>query len=174
MNKKSDTVEIIGWGGIENAFRANSIDAKKTYEVHVPHEIPFAIYEITREELDWLNTYTEDTWLNQWGWYCYSDGSNMGVPDKKYIINGIEILAWDDERERWCVDCPAYEKCNRTEKEMDFCYQRRRFDHLFDYFHSEIGVSQMRNITALSVDLAKYNGMTLAELFKKTTKGWET
>jgi hypothetical protein len=43
----------------------------------------------------------------------------------------------------------------------------REYDHLLQYLCDEIGASVEKNVMALAMDLAKMNGLTLAQLFKK-------
>ena len=40
------------------------------------------------------------------------------------------------------------------------------YKDLLEYFCEELGASTEKNVCALAVDLAKYNGLTLSELFK--------
>lgn len=46
-------------------------------------------------------------------------------------------------------------------------YCRTRYESLLEYLCENIGASQPRNVCALAVDLAKYNNMTMGELFTK-------
>ena len=45
--------------------------------------------------------------------------------------------------------------------------KRRKYHDLLTYFCDALGASQPKNVCALAVDMAKYNGMSMAELFQK-------
>ena len=42
-----------------------------------------------------------------------------------------------------------------------------RYESLSDYLCNCVGVSEPKNVCACAMDLAKYNDMTMAELFEK-------
>lgn len=46
-------------------------------------------------------------------------------------------------------------------------YENFQYAKLTDYLCYGIGASQSKNVCACCVDLAKYNDMTMAELFEK-------
>lgn len=81
-------------------------------------------------------------------WWRSSDGSNLGNIDGIVEINGKEMFGWIREEDIDDEYTPSYYKLT---------------DYLCDY----IGASQPRNVCACVVDLAKYNNMTMGELFKK-------
>lgn len=72
-------------------------------------------------------------------------GSVLGVPDTKFIISGEEMVGWNTRGE----------------------YENFQYAKLTDYLCYGIGASQLKNVCACCVDLAKYNDMTMAELFEK-------
>ena len=80
-------------------------------------------------------------------WWRSSTGSVIGVPDTEFDINGNNLVAWNS---------PIYE----SKKD-------NKYENLSDYLCNCIGVSQPRNVCACAVDLAKYNDMTMGELFEK-------
>ena len=57
-------------------------------------------------------------------------------------INGHEIICWERDD-----------------------HYNDEYDTLLDYMCDEIGASQPRNVCALAVDLARANGISMAELF---------
>lgn len=80
-------------------------------------------------------------------WWRSSDGSNLGDPDAEFEVNGKNLIGWDS---------PIYE--SKT---------GHKYESLSEYLSCCIGVSQPRNVCACAMDLAKYNGMSMGELFKK-------
>jgi hypothetical protein len=84
-------------------------------------------------------------------WWRSAEGSVMGVPDMKTHIKGHEMLGWD---KFWEHD----ESDNVSEYD---------FRSLTSYLCDVCGASQPTNVCALAVDLAKYNNMTMGELFSK-------
>lgn len=84
-------------------------------------------------------------------WWRQSDGSNLGTPNATVYINGKEILGWVDE---------PWEDENDDEWEI-------HSNSLTSYLCDVIGASQPKNVCACAMDLAKYNNMTISELFNK-------
>ena len=85
-------------------------------------------------------------------WWRSAEGSVLGSPDTKVYINGHELFGWSG---RYWED---------IDEDDEF---EIRSNNLSDYLCDVIGASQPRNACALSVDLARYNNMTMAELFAK-------
>jgi len=80
---------------------------------------------------------------------------------RRYNINHHYINAWDGYHRE------ENEKENKTLPVDDRCIDLRKYDNLLQYFEYEIGATTEKNVTALAVDLAKYNNMNLGELFIK-------
>lgn len=77
-------------------------------------------------------------------WWRSAEGSNLGIPDTKFKVNGKMLIGWNWQDKK-----------------------RRKYENLFDYLCECVGASTEKNVCACSVDLAKYNHMTMAELFEK-------
>lgn len=77
-------------------------------------------------------------------WWRSAEGSNLGVPNTKFIVNGEELLGWN-----W-----------RDKKRM-------KYEDLSDYLCECVGASTEKNVCVCSPDLAKYNNITMAELFRE-------
>ncbi len=108
------------------------------------------------------------------GWWRNSDGSALGTPTVKFTINGKEITAWDgEERKNFREDvCSEYcddfgKECDSKEEDRLCCCGEREYNSLTEYLSEEMGVSAERNVCACAVDLAKYNHMSMGELFRK-------
>ena len=80
-------------------------------------------------------------------WWRQSYGSNLGYPDAGFEVNGKNLTGWDS---------PIYDSKIGN-----------KYENLSDYLCNCIGVSQPRNVCACAMNLAKYNDMTMGELFKK-------
>lgn len=83
-------------------------------------------------------------------WWRQSEGSSLGAPYEKNIVNGHKLISWS----KGYFDCEASRRS-------------KKYESLSDYLCNCVGASQPRNVCALAMDLAKYNGMTMGELFKK-------
>lgn len=161
-------VEIFAGGSIENAFKENGVDAAMTYKFcgNGCRE-DFTVWEIEETDMKRLAAIDDGGWPDHWGWWWHASGSNMGAPNAEYVINRHTLLAWDDDRTNWCSGCTATD-CEGTDEDLDECYSRREFPDLLTYFSGEIGATRPRNVAALAMDMAKYNNMSMAELFKLT------
>lgn len=127
-------------------FFANSgIDGKCTYSGDI-----YEVWEVSDKDFETMSNMSEEEFIKLCpsGMWRSADGSNMGIPYVKYTINGKKIIAWD--------------RLHEDESRI-----KRRYDSLLEYMCEEIGASQPRNVCALAVDLAKYNNMTMGELFAK-------
>ena len=78
-------------------------------------------------------------------WWRNSDGSILGVPDTKFTINGEDMIGWNTKSE----------------------YENFQYANLSDYLCYGVGASQPKNVCACAMDLAKYNNMSMGELFEK-------
>lgn len=78
-------------------------------------------------------------------WWRQADGSILGKPSDKAIVNGHEIMLWHlDERDLYDT-----------------------YDNILDYIYHHVGASSPKNVCAILVDLARFNNMTVGELCKK-------
>ena len=96
----------------------------------------------------------------------------MGTACSLFTVNGKELIAWDGSRREdlyddW-MDESFDEKAayHHSFKEYEETLMPRKYDNLFDYFHTEIGVGMETNICALAMDLARANGKTMAGIFE--------
>ena len=68
----------------------------------------------------------------------------LGVPDTRFIVNHHYLIGWDR------LHC-----------------ERRKYTNLTEYLCDCVGASTGKNVCACAMDLAKYNDITMAELFEK-------
>ena len=145
--------EILG-GELDKAFEELNMNAKKTYEsknLHYEYQEVYQVWELSDEDFEKICNMSEKDWKDNWGWWRSAEGSNMCSPIYRYNINHHYIKAWDgNTRERNSKDCWP-----------------REYEYLTEYICDEIGASMEKNICALAVDLAKINGITMGELFRK-------
>lgn len=160
-------VEILGGNGLHSAFKALGIHANQTY---CGNDKPYyEVWELHKNDLKTLENIS--WWKDEWGWWRYAKGSNMGTPFSFFVVNGKELIAWDglhrdDLRHNWNNE-PDEERAayhySFDEYEKDRC--PRVYENLTTYMCEEIGASTEKNVCALAVDLARANGMTMAQLF---------
>ena len=137
----------------------------------------YEVWEISNVLFKYMCDMSEEKFVELAGeeaWWRNAVGSNQGVPNKKFIINGEEIIAWDgcnrtEFYNDYCTVCEDKKSkmCKSLDEDIDSCFGKREYQTLSDYLCDEIGASQPRNICALTIDLANYNNVTLGELFTK-------
>lgn len=162
-------IEILAGDGINRAFKELGIDAKCTY--YGNDTCQYQVWEIDKSDLQTLE-YTV-MWQDNYGWWRFAKGSNMGTACSFFEVNNHELIAWDgvrreDLRYDW-DDEPDDEKksYNYSYKEYEEFWKPHKYQTLLEYFCDELGASTASNVCALAVDLARVNGLSMAELFKK-------
>ena len=161
-------IEILGGEGLERAFKALNIKAKRTYRGS--KEPYYEVWEIEKSDLYVLE---DAEWKDAWGYWRYAKGSNMGTACSFFQVNGKELIAWDGDKRDYLIedwfgeDDNVKSKFHYSMKEYEEKYMPREYDTLLEYLCEELGVSTARNVCALAVDLAKTNGYTMAELFEE-------
>ena len=140
--------EILG-NNLEQFFNTE-INGERTYKGD-----RYEVWEVSDEVFNAMCDMSEEKFVELAGedaWWRSAEGSVLGVPDTTVHINGHEMLAWADES--WEDD----------EEDDEFEIYA---DCLTSYLGDVLGASQPRNVCALAVDLARYNNMTMGELFAK-------
>lgn len=133
-----------------NSFLNNDITRKLTYKGN-----RYEVWEVSDTAFDVMCDMSEEQFIEMAGedaWWRSAEGSNLDVPDATIHINGAELIGWTGE--------PWEDEDEDDEFEI---YSSSLSDYLCDV----IGASQPRNVCAVAVDLAKYNNMTMGELFAK-------
>ena len=162
--------EILG-NNLEQFFNTE-INGECTYK-----GADYEVWEVSDKVFNSICNMSEEKFEELAGedaWWRGAEGSNQGVPDSKYIINGAEIIAWDgyprcEYYNDYCKDCEDRMDgaCEASDEDIESCCGKRKYNTLSNYLCDEMGASQPRNVCALAVDLAKYNNMTMGELFAK-------
>lgn len=131
--------EILGSGALYKAFRELDIEATRVYKgKEKPH---YQVWELSKDDAKRLECILE--WKDEWGWFCHSNGEHRGTAYDFITINGVGVIAWQEGCENDTFNC------------------------LTDYFKDCLGVIDKNQICAYSVYLAKTNGWSLSQLWKK-------
>lgn len=146
--------EILVWGNPEKDFARLRVNPELTWKgIGWDKEDEIRVYEINEDDFKILCDEEDDERYWQDAGWRYCEGSNQGVPEFKAKVNGKDLICW-------------YEPFIDEEDEDDEPYYEE-FKHLLQYLCDSVGASQPRNVCALAMDLAKYNNMKMAELFKE-------
>lgn len=171
------TIEILGGDGIQNAFKELGINAKCTFhrDDDAAHDgaLGYEVWEMSKSDYKKIENISDDDWNDDWGWWRFAKGSNMGTACSFFTVNGNEIIAWEGAkreslRDDWDEEPDDEKKAYHyrySEYENDI--MPHEYKDLLEYFCEEIGASTEKNVCALAVDLAKANGMTMGQLFNK-------
>lgn len=165
--------EIIG-EKMDNIFAALGINPKETFKGCVGYWDDFSVWEITDEDFKILDDMTDEEfekYTENYPWWRYAEGSVLGVPDHEFTVNGEKLIAWyDADRDKDLIE--DFETEDEAEKEGGLeqyiaTWHTTEFPHLLEYFCTELGASTEKNVSALATDLARYNNITISELFRK-------
>ena len=155
-------------------FRRVGIYPPKKFIGNVGYWHNLEVWHLTDSQFKLIEDITDEEFVNmadEGCWWRSSEGSIMGIPNATFKINKKEILAWinysmiDDLRREY--EELSFEENSEYKNVDDYIstWHSLEYNDLLEYYSKEFGVSTERNVCALSVDLAKYNNMTLAELF---------
>lgn len=165
--------EIIG-EHMHNVFDALGINPKETFKGNIGYWNDFSVWEISDEDFETLCNMSDRDFKKysiDLPWWRYAEGSNQGVPDYGFTVNGEKLIAWyNADRDEDLIE--DFENEDEADKEGGLeqyiaTWHETTFPTLTDYLCSELGATTERNVCALAVDLAKYNNITMAELFRK-------
>ena len=144
-------IEIIGGGGLANALESLGIQAKCTFKSKYNMTPYKQVWEIREQDFDILCNVPEDQWHEDWGWFRYSSGANLGPATEQYMIGGQKVLAWDGYKHE--IDEDGYDW--------------REYSDLTEYLELELGASTESNVCSVVTEMAKQNDMTIAQLLQK-------
>lgn len=167
-------VEILGGDGIEFALNNLGIKYKKTYSKKLnpkkKYDVHYEVYEISKDDMKRLDGIFD--WPDNYGWWRWAKGSNMGTPCSFFTVNGKELIAWDGYKREDLRDDWEYES-DKEKAAYHYSfkeYEETQYPHVYEsltsYMCNELGASTEKNVCALAVDLARANGLTMAQLFK--------
>jgi hypothetical protein len=133
-------VEILTNNKFYNIVRSINTDAKCVHKCTKDKNKPYyEIWEVEKSNIQEIETACmfEDVL------FCYSNGANRGTPFECLTIHGEFVIGWT--------------AVNNEDK----------FDCLTDYFTDGLGITDSDEVCACAVTLAKTNGWSLAQLWKK-------
>lgn len=175
----NDMVEIIG-EHMMPVFEWLHIFPKNTYNGSIGYWKNLEVWELTEEDLNFLiKSFDYDVGNKEWeqiapedAWWRYAKGSNQGMVNEEFYINEKPILAWrheykvDELKEMW-DELPEEER-DEYKDFTDYCefWLPKYYNNILEYFCEELGASTENNVCALVTDLAKYNHMTIADIFR--------
>lgn len=126
--------------GLDLAMYEMRFAARKAYEEQ--REEGFQIWQMSENELDKISDIEDADWRERYGFWVYTEGTDLGKPKHKTKINGYKITAYNEQ--------------NISE-----------YANLREYLKVAMNATEPEKICAVCVDLAKYNNMTMAELWTK-------
>lgn len=171
--------EIIG-ENMSSVFDWLGIAPTKTFTGDIGSWHNFEVWELSADELCCLiDNFNADANDEAWNsiepedkWWRYAEGSNQGVPQNEVVIKDTTIRAWiNPYRRDWLEiefeELPLEDKIEYSGFE-DYCnvWMPTNYENLMAYFHDEFHVGSEGNICALVTDLAAYNDMSIADIFR--------
>lgn len=168
--------EIIG-ANLRNVFKKLGLEAAPTYSGKIGIWEPFEVWKLSEDAFETVSNMSEEEWdalcneMSIDAWWRYAEGSTMGDVNAIFTINGQRIVAW---RNKYKVEDMFAEYFELDEAERseyadanDYVntWLARGYKNLMEYFAEELHASNLKNVCALAKDLAKYNGMSMGQLF---------
>lgn len=135
-------IEILTSGEFHDAVKHLKINAKRMYKCppDLYNDRPYyEVWEIEKSDLSKIESFC----MMEEIFCCYSNGEHRGTAYDFLTINGVGVIAWQEDCEKDTFDC------------------------LTDYFRDCLGVADSNKICAYSVYLAKNNGWSLSQLWHK-------
>lgn len=143
--------EVLAWGDIEPQFKRLGIKPDKTWGGYGwDTDDDMSVWQLSDEDFAVLEN-DAATFVGlakaRCGWRC-AEGSNLDrwAAGARINIGGHYLKGWKDTRR----DTPL-----------------ARYGHLLEYLSEQIGATTEKNVTACLVDIARLNGLTLAELMHR-------
>lgn len=139
--------ELLG-NHLSHFFHNTNTRAKNTYKGK-----DYEVWEVSDNTFKEMCDMSEEFFI-EWGgddaWWDYSEGTNIKSPIGKAIVNGEWLRCWDDVIR---IGINSYMK----------------FESLTEYLYKHMCNlrPQSKYICAYVTDLAKYNNMSMGELFRK-------
>lgn len=166
-------IEIMTSGDFEKVVEALGLkNAKRTYLYTPTEDSPwadsFAVWEFTESEFNILNNdIVDDAWDDKFFglWWRYAEGTNI-ADNTDYEVHDFTfhdkpVKAWADTNADHVI-AVVYD-----DGQWIFTDWGYKYLNPLEYCTTEIGASTPKNVDAVCTGLAKLNGMTLAEFFKK-------
>ncbi|ONG91847.1 hypothetical protein BKK40_08070 [Bacillus cereus] len=143
--------EILVQGNINEDLKRLGVNAKRTYG---DENTSYQVYEVSEEDFQKLSDDADNRDLDDGHWknggWRWCKGSNQPIPTDMAEVNHQELVCWVE-----------------TLNDGEETYRNDWHVNLLEYLEIEMGCSSFKNVCAVTKDLAKYNNMTMAELFQK-------
>lgn len=139
-------VEILVWGDIQPELDRLGIKGTKAYQ-STGRRTDISVWALTQEDYQVLldDPMGEEHWLEAGVGWRHAEGAVLGTPDRYTIVNHHRLLAWHNSIYR--AGGP--------------------YQDLLTYLEDSQGLTTERNVAAVTADLARCNGLSLAGLFAK-------
>lgn len=135
-------IEVMTNGEFNGLADHYKFDAKQLYKSPIDpyNDLPYyEIWEIDKSDLRAI----EETCMAEDVLFCYSKGANKGTPFEPLTINGQFVIGWTAINNKDTFNC------------------------LTDYFTDGLGITDPYEICACATTIAKTNGWSLSQLWKK-------
>ncbi|MGH1326617.1 hypothetical protein [Bacillus pretiosus] len=143
--------EILVQGNITEDLKRLGVNATRTYG---DGTTSYQVYEISEEDFQKLSEDADNRDLDDGHWknggWRWAKGSNQPIPTDKATVKHKELACWVEPIEVG-----------------EESYKNDWHVNLLEYLDIEMGCTNFKNVCAVTKDLAKYNNMTMAELFQK-------
>ena len=125
----------------------------------------YEVWELDDTQFDILCNIPEEDWEGYDSWWRYSEGAVI-TPCEDVIINGIRVLGYENYKEKSWID-----EMREKEPNENWRYDMQEYYSLTNHLSDTCGTSTEKNVAALAVEMAKWNGMKLSELFERLEGG---
>lgn len=163
-------IEILG-NNLEEAFKELKIVAKRTFKGDSDSEFA-EVWALDDANFETLCNVSEEDWKYTYGWWRHAEGANINEVGNvvKMRINDIEIKAYycPTFLQDFIDECMEEEPEEYTKEELkcaffDACI----YSNFTEYCSTQWQVSNLMNVTAIAIETAKLNEISLSELMSK-------
>lgn len=132
-------VEIMTSCGFKDLVKRTEFEAKQLYKCQKDNDPYYEIWEIEKADVKTI----ENTCMLEGILFCYSKGANRGTPFEPLTIHGEFIIGWTTVNNKDTFNC------------------------LTDYFTDGLGITDSYEICACATTMAKANGWSLSDMWRK-------
>lgn len=133
-------IEVMTGKKFDKIVKELNISAERIYQT--PHKDEYPHYEIWTIDKSNLEDVESVCILNK-VLFCYSKGTNRGTAFEPLTVNGQFVIGWT--------------AVNGEDT----------FDNLIDYFKDGLEITNPHEVCACAITMAKNNGMTFVDVWKK-------
>lgn len=139
------SIQIIGGGGLRNAFNELNISAVCLYRSKRYSQ--YEVWEVLMNDFEILERMDDDAWKEDWGWWCFGATLYQGATSFEYVINGKPMLGYVPDN---LIGDP----------------KKRYYTDFYTWIHEVFNLSSEVNFTEFAHSLACDNNMTLDEFMR--------